>query len=228
MPLKVAARLRRDGSRAAFQVRVEDPRLSDVLVKMGFTRVGGDLERSFPDSQRIPAVFDNFSRHIEEMVRHQTGESEPPWEVALREVLKRLEGRVDWWLSGSAALAVRGIDIVPKDIDLVVADARETGEALADILVEPVREMPGWLAGWFGRAFHGALVEWVADVDPEVDSQGPHEQGPEAQRALEDVLWQGHRIRCTPLRLQLAVAERRNRLEAAERIKKLQRLSGEN
>jgi hypothetical protein len=219
MPSKLTTRLARHGPRAAFQVRVEDPRLEDVLLKMGFTRAGEDLERSFPDSERIPGVFWNFSRQIGEMLRHQTGESAPRWDVALREVHERLEGRVDWWLSGSAALAVRGIDVVPSDLDLVVGDARATGEALEDILVEPVRQMPGWLARWFGRAFHGALIEWVAEVDPEVDRQGPHEQGPLAQGALEDVVWEGRRIRCTPLRLQLAVAERRGRVEAVETIK---------
>lgn len=38
-------------------------------------------------------------------------------------------------LAVSAALAVRGIDAVPKNLDLKVSDARETGEALEDMLV---------------------------------------------------------------------------------------------
>ena len=79
--------------------------------------------------------------------------------------------------------------------------------------------MRGWTARWFGRAFHGALIEWVGDVDPEVDRQGPHEQGPLAAGALEDLAWEGHRIRGTPLRVQLAVAQRRGRVETAERSK---------
>jgi hypothetical protein len=162
------------------------------------------------------------------MIDHQTGDSGPGWDVALRHVRERLEGRVDWWLSGSAALAVRGIAVVPEDLDLVVSDAHESGAALADILVEPVREMPGWIAQWFGRAFDGALIEWVADVDPAVDREGPHEQGPLAASALEAVVWEGHRIRCTPLDLQVAVAERRGRLEAVEAIKAFQRLAGQS
>ena len=194
---------------------------------MGFARVGDNFERSFPDAERILDIFAKFSLHLEEMVRHQTGESTPHWDVALHEVCERLEGRVDWWLSGSAALAVRGIDVLPRDLDLVVSDPHETGEALADILVEPVREMSGWIARWFGRAFHGALIEWVADVDPEVDSWGPHEQGPLAEGTLEDVVWEGHPITCTPLRLQLAVAERRGKLENVARIKRFQYHGGD-
>ena len=197
-------------------------------MKMGFARTGENLERTFPDSARIPDIFARFSSRLDEMVRHQTGESAPQWEAALRVVCERLGGRVDWWLSGSAALAVRGIDVVPRDLDLVVGDAHLAGEAFADILVEPVREMPGWIARWFGRAFQGALIDWLADVDPQIDSSGPHEQGPLAEGALENVVWEGRSIRCTPLRLQLAVAERRGKLDDAQQIKTFQQLAREN
>lgn len=224
----ITTQLWREAGRVAFQVRVEDPRLGDVLVKMGFARTGEDLERTFPDSERIPEIFANFSSHLDEMVRHQTGASAPHWDAALRVVCERLEGRVDWWLSGSAALAVRGIDVVPRDLDLVVGDPHLVGAAFEDILVEPVREMRGWIARYFGRAFEGALIEWLADVDPQIDSSGPHEQGPLAEGALEEVIWEEHRIRCPPLGLQLAVAERRGKLEDAQRIKRFQQLAGEH
>ncbi len=189
----ITTRLSREAGRAAFQARVEDPRLGDVLVKMGFARIGENLERTFTDSGRMPDIFANLSSQLDEMVRHQTGESAPLWDVALRVVCERLEGRVDWWLSGSAALAVRGIDVVRRDLDLVVGDPHLAGEAFADILVEPVREMSGWIARWHGRAFQGALIEWLADVDPQIDSSGPHEQGPLAEGALEDLVWEGYR-----------------------------------
>lgn len=106
-----------------------------------------------------------------------------------------------------------------------MSDARETGEALEEILVEPVREMAGWIATYFGRAFCGALIDWVADVDPDVDREGPHEQGPLAEGALEDVGWQGHRILCAPMGLQLTVAERRGGV-ATGRITAFRRRNG--
>ena len=203
---------------ATFQVAAQDPAIGDVLVKMGFARVDQRFERTFPDSEQIHGVFANFSRGIEQMVRHQTGAATPHWELALRTAAERLDGRVGWWLAGSAALAVRGIEVVPKDVDLAVTDAREAGKALEDLLVEPVREMPNWVATWFGRAFCGALIEWVADVHPEIERQPPHEQGPLAAGRLEDVVWQGHHIKCTPLDLQLAVATSRGREDVARKI----------
>jgi hypothetical protein len=105
MGASVTTRLVRDGARASFRVEARDHALDSVLLKMGFTRSADTFVRSFPDSERIPRIYANFSRHIEEMVRHQTGEAAPLWDVALRGVIDRLEGKVGWWLSGSAALA---------------------------------------------------------------------------------------------------------------------------
>lgn len=57
---------------------------------------------------------------------------------------------VDWWLTGSAALAIRHVAVVPRDIDLVVEtgeDAEKLGEALSNWLVEHVQRSEGWLHG---------------------------------------------------------------------------------
>lgn len=80
------------------------------------------------------------------------------------EYLRRVEGSdVEWWLYGSAALAVRGIEIMPGDIDVNVDDASLAGELLDDVLVTPVEELDGWVARRVGRAFCGAIVEWLLD-----------------------------------------------------------------
>jgi hypothetical protein len=124
-------------------------------------------------------------------------------------LLRRVEGSgLEWFLSGSGALALRGLDVSPGDLDFVVDDAHATGRLLDDLLVEPVTEARGWIAKWSGRAFYEALIEWVADVDPAVD-QRPHEQSPDAASRLETVHWEGHTIRATPIDIQLEVSQLR-------------------
>jgi hypothetical protein len=73
------------------------------------------------------------------------------------------------------------------------------------------------VAEWGGRAFHGALFEWVANVDPALDAE-PHEQGRAAASRLETVTWCGHRVRVPPLELQLATAIRCGFNERAAKI----------
>jgi hypothetical protein len=50
------------------------------------------------------------------------------WELALKEFLARLEdAEVKRWLLGSGALAVRGLDVAPRDLDFAVSVAGAVG-----------------------------------------------------------------------------------------------------
>lgn len=196
----VEVSLVREALTASYRVRPNDAALGDVLVSMGFSRANGYFARSFPDSADVPRLFANFTSHIDELIRYKRRERPAPWDRALELVDERLSGRVDWWLDGSAALAVRGIDDEPRDLDLVVDDAERAGRLMEDILIEPVREMEGWVADWHGRAFEGALIEWVSGVHAGVEP---------IRRSRDEVLWRGRGILCSPLDLQLAVARER-------------------
>lgn len=208
-PDLVDVSLERSGSTASFRVVPRDPELGDVLAAMGFDCSDDGFVRSFPDSADVQRIFENFATHVDEMLRHKTGEARAPWEGALELVVDRLTGEVDWWLSGSAALAVRDIAVEPRDVDLVVDGAERVGELLREFAVEPVKPMAGWVADRHGRAFSGALIEWVSGVHPDVDRPGRSEQGPEAARRREEVVWRRRPILCSPLDLQLAVSAAR-------------------
>jgi hypothetical protein len=208
---------------ARFEVMTANPVYEQLLVQVGFRRAGGPLFVRYVDNPSgIEEIYENFARHIEEILLQHAGVEPVPWERALREFLRRVHGvELRWWLSGSAALAVRGIDIAPRDLDFAVADSQALGRLLQDALVEPVTRMREWVAEWFGRAFLGALVEWVSDVrTPIVDDHGL-EQGADAASRLERVPWEGHVIPVTPLDLQLVVAERRGHRDRAEKIRRL-------
>jgi hypothetical protein len=215
----VEVSLQRDGSVARFCVTPRQAAVGDLLVAMGFDAKKGYFVRSFPDSEDVPRIFENFGAHIDELIRYKRRDTPTPWEHALEVVAERLTGKVEWWLSGSAALGVRGIDIRPRDIDLIVDDAQRTGELLNDILIEPVTPMHGWVADWCGRAFDRALIEWVSDLHPAVDTAGPHERGPAVAGQRELVAWRGHEVLCAPLDVQLAVCHARGLTGEAEAIR---------
>lgn len=212
-----------DDLRARFEVTTTHPLYRQQLVQAGFRREGEDSFARYVDNRSdepIHDIYENFRSHIEEILRQHGGAEVVPWEVALRDFLRRVDGaRSKWWLSGSAALAVRGIDISPRDLDFAVTDARALEELVKDASVEPVTRMSEWVAEWFGRAFLGALVEWVSDVrHPIVDRNGL-EQGDEAASRLEAVQWEDHLVPVTPLDLQLVVAEQRGQLDRVGKIK---------
>jgi hypothetical protein len=196
-----------------------EPELRDAAMALGFHRDGDAVIRTFPeDARSLDVAWRNFVRHAEEMLR-QTASGVAPWDDALTAFLERVDG-VDWWLAGSGALAVRGIDVSPRDLDVITdaAGAQRLGEILVDALVEPVFESNGWVARWWGRAFLGARIEWVAEVAPSVDEPDPVDFGPVAAASLERVRWREHDLLVPPLELQLAVAKRRGLKERVEAI----------
>jgi hypothetical protein len=215
-----ALKSRVDGS--SFVVEEVPGELEAALVELGFSRDGARLRRSFPvDPREVLRTYARFAEHLEELVL-QTARLRPaPWEDALEELARRIAGvDVEWWLTGSAALALRGAEVAPRDLDLVTDDAgaRLLAECLADALVEPLQPAQ-WFCRWWGRAFLGARVEWVGGVGPAADEPEPTDFGLVAAASLETVAWRGHVVRVPPLALQLAVTERRGLHDRAARIR---------
>jgi hypothetical protein len=121
------------------------------------------------------------------------GRAHVPWERVLETFLDRAAGSgLDWWVYGSTALALRGLDVHPGDVDVNVDDAHLAGRLFDDLLVTPVLELEGWVASHAGRAFDGAILEWLSDPHPELDDPTrPHEQGPFVADRIETVEWRG-------------------------------------
>ncbi|HEY6410805.1 MAG TPA: hypothetical protein VIY29_25405, partial [Ktedonobacteraceae bacterium] len=158
----------------------------------------------------------------EEMIL-QTARLHPaPWEQSLLAFLEIIKGHnIDWWLVGSTALAVRGIDIAPRDIDLSVADAdsHKLGDLLLDYLIEPVQATEDWFCNWFGRAFLHMRLEWVGGVDERADTPEICDFGPTAKSMKETVNWHGYELYVPPLNLQLKANEERGLTERVKKIK---------
>jgi hypothetical protein len=135
---------------------------------------------------------------------------------------RRTDGKpVGWWLTGSAALAVRGAPIEPGDIDLVcgVSDAVALGGVFSDALVEPVAPAASEsISEWWGCAFCGARIEWIGGPKPWVDDPLPADFGPAAAARLETVAFEDWMIRVPPLDLQRAVNQRRGLTERVAMI----------
>lgn len=198
-----------------------DPIESAAAAELGFEPLGAHLVKAFPkDAPDLEQAYEGFRRCAPEMLRQTAGLEPVPWEEALATFLQAVRHReLSWWLAGSAALAVRGLAVTPRDIDVITDGdgARALGDLLGPHLVEPVVHNDGWIAEWWGRGFPGARLEWVGNVRPGVDLPEPVDYGLAAAAQLERVVWRGDQIQVPPLRLQLAVAYRR-RLSGRARL----------
>lgn len=212
------------GEQAYFVITDVDPAFHDTLRGFYYSEFEDGFARGFPAATaHLDQIYANFARFMPDMVLQTAGVQPVPWEQCLLALLERLDGQgLNWWLVGSAALAVRGMSVRPHDLDLVVqgqGSARMT-ELLADCLVEPVHDSrSGWIWDWFGRCFLHARLEWVGDVNAQAEQNGPTDFGPTALERCELVQWRGYTLKLPPLDLQLVVSERRGLYERADLIR---------
>ena len=211
----------RDTTGDCLIVETDRPAFRAALNELFFEDHGERHVKRFPPGTVSDEIFRRFESHLEALLR-QTARLEPaPWENALRETVRRLDtANVDWWLTGSAALAVRGIAVVPRDLDLVVSDEGAAAATIAvhDVLIEPAVPVEGWFCRSWGRAWIGARVEWVGGVTEAADKPLPTDFGLVAAASLDRVAWNGLTISVPPLELQRVVSARRGLVDRVRLI----------
>lgn len=208
-----------------FVVRTDEADIQAALVQFGCQKKS-ELEyaRAFLPSPEAPVFFGRFAACARDLFAQFSGVVAVPWERSLEHLHGLLAtADVDWLLSGSVALAARGIEVRPRDIDFVVAEMEPTMEALRDLIIEPpIRAHGQWHAEWFGRAWDGTRIEWVAETKPDLDEhEWTSDIGLDAVARAETIDWQGLSFRIPPLDLQLAVCRDRGldeRVVAIERF----------
>jgi hypothetical protein len=202
-----------DGDWTQFVVADLGEAYYSAALRLEFQPVPEGLARSFPsNSPHLRRAYENFARYVEELIRQRAGAQPVPWERALEGYLEIVAGtEVNWYLVGSTALAVRGLEIAPGDIDLVTDEvgAHSLAELLLDFLIEPVVPVDAWISDWFGRSFFHADVEWVGGVNERADTPEISDFGPVAATRLEPMHWRGHELWVPPLDLQRDVSRRR-------------------
>jgi hypothetical protein len=237
-----------------FNFCVEDVgnvQLEDVIQHMAWRKTDGKFLLSYPqsafsDQREKELISNNFSRLGQAMF--ETLLSEIDWETSL-EMLAQIfnENRIEWYIVGSVGDALRGVNIKPFDIDIVV-HTRDYCKAkdicylnFPDSVIAPFtgsedispskyfdNPMEYFInpLKYFGRLFlAGAMIDVAADEIWDLESrQSEHKKtmwhGYE-QSAYEKNVWRDHSIYLESLqhRYQIEIARnRKDRIEAIEKF----------
>lgn len=169
----------------------------------------------------LDQIMAHYEKYAEEMFLQLVYQRPIPWEQGLLEFIKRVSNtEVDWWLTGSCAACIRGINMHPHDVDIMV-DSRSIGlitELFKDSIIEPIVDTSGWVTKDFGVLFMHCRVDIASDPQGSLDVPEPVDCGPYAKSVLESVLWNGYQVRIPPVELQLNANKRRQRVERVKLI----------
>jgi hypothetical protein len=169
----------------------------------------------------IEKIKMNFNSYAEEMFLQMGYFKEVKWEKALLAFIDKVkEHDIDWWLTGSCAMCVRGISVMPHDVDIMLnsKDIDKVKSIFSDYIVEPITSSKGWVVDYFGVLFLNARIDLAFDPQGFVDKPEPSDFGLYSMNNLETVKWNGNLIKVPPLELQLQVNRRRERYDRVKLI----------
>lgn len=208
-----------EGSWRILRILDADPGQQKALAELGF---GADLVRRYPPGTRyFDRAVANLRQNLDEIVRQRIAGTPPGWAGPLEDLLRRAgQARVPVAVVGSAALAARGVDVRPGDIDVITT--MDGVDALADSyeesLVMPVATVPGF--GKWSRAFSGGIrVEWLGNPAGPQESTWPlAASGWSIASPFEEIRWENRILRVPPLEVQRRAEVHRGRPDRAAAI----------
>jgi hypothetical protein len=208
-----------EGSWRILRILDADPGQRKALAELGF---GADLVRRYPPGTRyFDLAIANLRQNLDEIVRQRIAGTPPGWAGPLEDLLRRAgPARVPVAVVGSAALAARGVDVRPGDIDVITT--MDGVDALADSyqesLVMPVATVPGF--GKWSRAFSGGIrVEWLGNPARPRESPWPLAASAwSIASPFEEIRWENRFLRVPPLEVQRRAEVHRGRPDRAAAI----------
>jgi len=221
----VKATIRDQGDELRFVVEDADAATAALLRAQFYDEGADGFEKRFRrDRLLFPhdfrAIEARWSRYVREARdRRVTPEAV---DAAIAWVADRhAEAAIDWWLAGSAALYVRGLDLLPHDVDVMtyLRNADAIAPVVEGPIVEPFQRVSDWVVKGFGVIDRGVRVDYAFEPEAWVDGQGTVDFGPYAERHLEEVAWRGQTLRVPELSTHLWPNEARGRLDRVALIR---------
>lgn len=226
-----------------------DAQLENVIQHMAWRKSGDKFLLSYPHNafsyqHEKELISNNFSRLGQKLFESPL--SDMAWQAPLEQLVQLFNNAdIEWYLVGSAGDALRGVEVKPSDIDIVVhtrdySKAKEicyrdySDSIIAPFTgcseISPAKYFDNPLEyfinplTYFGRLFlDGVLIEVTADEIWNAESRQSESKNPVwrdyEHSKYEKTMWRGHCIylESLPHRHQIEVA--RNRID---RIKALE------
>jgi len=125
-------------------------------------QLGDGFIKTFDNVQDFSYCAENFAKYGETAIRQQLKLIPSPWESALDLfVAKMQEIDVPWHIHGSCAIALWGLDVAPKDIDIIIPnrdDFDKVRNHLYKLAIKPIEPCENWIMTGLGSVFMESVI----------------------------------------------------------------------
>jgi len=217
---------------------VENAQLEDTIKHKAWEKIDDKLILSYPQTvfsnqREKELIISNFSRLGQAMFESSLRGFD--WEEPLDLVAQQFAvNSIEWYIVGSVCDTIRGVDVKPSDIDIVV-HTRDFLKAkdicystFAEVIIAPFETQGIFMLQNFGRMFlAGALVEIVADErwnlayrQPKNEKSVWRDNGYTQPEYIKTV-WRGHDLYLETLQHRHQAETKRNRTDRIKAIEKI-------
>ncbi|ERJ11397.1 nucleotidyltransferase family protein [Haloplasma contractile] len=209
-----------------YQINNAGDEYKEALLHYGFEEKNHLLIKSynkntFMYAQDKEMLEKNFRSCLQEVVNHTLGKTTMDWEKSLEVIACRMEkNNIKWWLAGSAACAIRGINIIPKDIDVMTykTEIKKIEKGFKDTTIEPFHYVTDWFVKGFGVVYLKGRVDIAFEPEESSDADQKVDFGCYAMNNLEVVEWKGYSIYVPPVELHIYPNKARGRNDRVKKI----------
>lgn len=125
-------------------------------------QIGSSFLRAYDNVPDFEYCAKNFAQYGEVFIRQQLKLQPAPWEAALERFACEMEQTgVDWYVHGSAAMALWRIDVAPKDVNVIIPNASDFDKIrnhFYKLAVKPIERCEQWIMSGLGTLFLEAGV----------------------------------------------------------------------
>lgn len=139
-----------------------DPQYWDYFKSELWWQLGNHFIKTFDNVEDFSYCAENFARYGETSVKQYLKILPVPWKKALNLLISEMKKiDVDWFIYGSTAMALLGIEVEPKDINISIAnysDFDKVRNYFYKLAIQPFQRCDNWVASGLGRIFLEANI----------------------------------------------------------------------
>ena len=125
-------------------------------------QIGSSFIKSFDNVKDFEYCAENFTKYGELSMKQQLKIIPTPWEKALDLFISEMEKiNVDWYVHGSTAMALWGIDVAPKDVNVIIpshSDFDQVRNHFYKFAIRPIERCENWIMSGLGYIFMEATI----------------------------------------------------------------------
>ena len=125
-------------------------------------QVGNSFIKPYDNVADFKYCAENFMKYGELSINQQLKVLPAPWRKALDLFIPEMRKTgVDWYINGSVAMALWGIDVEPKDVNIIVpnySDFDKVREHFYKLAIRPIERCDNWVMSGLGTIFMEATI----------------------------------------------------------------------